>query len=331
MSRSTGRGAGGHPHDGPGSSRIRAGSGGGQLSRRGFLRSSVLAGAAAGAPSLITACGGTQGSGDLLASLRDAGTIKVGFANEAPYGFRNSEGKLTGEAPEVARKVLNRLGIPELEGVLTDFGSLIPGLRARNYDLVAAGMAITPERCQQIIFSDPDYRAAQALVVKKGNPLGLSNLDDIASTSQAGVAILQGGLVLEWAKASGIKESQITTLADTQGLLGALQSGRVDAFTLTAPSAAWLVKTANDPQIEMTEPFVPVVENEEKSSFGAYGFRPGSRSFRDAFNRELNKMQQDGEIYPLVKEFGFDKESIDAAKDKTADGLCGDSGSQTPQ
>lgn len=324
MSRSTGKGAGGDPLHHLGGSHIRGATGGRQLSRRGFLRGSVLAGAAAGAPSLVTACGGAEdSSGDLLASLRDAGSIKVGFANEAPYGFRNSDGDLTGEAPEVAREVLNRLGIPKLEGVLTDFGSLIPGLRARNYDIVAAGMAVTPERCQQVIFSDPDYRAAQVLVVKKGNPQGLSNLDSIASTPEAEVAILQGGLVLEWARASGIQESQITTLSDTQSLLGALQSSRVDAFTLTAPSAAWLVKTANDPQLEMVDPFVPVVDGEEQASYGAYGFRPGNDTFRDAFNSELSKMQRNGEVFPIVKDYGFDQESIDAAKDKTADGLCG--------
>ena len=40
------------------------------------------------------------------------GYIRVGFANEAPFGFATPDGKLTGEAPEVAKAVLAKMGIP---------------------------------------------------------------------------------------------------------------------------------------------------------------------------------------------------------------------------
>ena len=47
------------------------------------------------------------------------GYIRVGFANEAPYGFATPDGTLTGESPEVVKAVLNKMGIAEVDGVLT--------------------------------------------------------------------------------------------------------------------------------------------------------------------------------------------------------------------
>src|SRR3546814_5140271 len=89
-----------------------------------------------------------------LEKAREAGFIRIGFANEAPYGFATPDGKLTGEAPEVAKAVLKKMGINEVDGVLTEFGSLIPGLKAGRFDIIAAGMFITPARCNEVAFSE---------------------------------------------------------------------------------------------------------------------------------------------------------------------------------
>jgi polar amino acid transport system substrate-binding protein len=103
---------------------------------------------------------------------RRQGYIRVGFANEAPYGYATPDGKLTGESPEVVKAVLAKIGIPQVDGVLTEFGSLIPGLLAGRFDLIAAGMFITPKRCAQVQFSEPTYGIGQAFLVKKGDPRG---------------------------------------------------------------------------------------------------------------------------------------------------------------
>src|SRR5690606_3307861 len=105
--------------------------------------------------------GGTAFAQSTLETARENGYIRVGFANEAPYGYATPSGELTGEAPEVAKAILARMGIEEVDGVLTEFGSLIPGLRAGRFDIIAAGMFITPERCQQVQFSEPSYGIGQ--------------------------------------------------------------------------------------------------------------------------------------------------------------------------
>src|SRR2546423_10897163 len=65
-----------------------------------------------------------------LERAKREGYLRVGFANEAPYGYATPEGVLTGEAPEIAKIVLKQIGIERIDGVLTPFRSLIPGLKA---------------------------------------------------------------------------------------------------------------------------------------------------------------------------------------------------------
>ena len=85
-----------------------------------------------------------------LARIQREGVVRVGFANENPYAFAQPDGTLSGEAVEVARAVFEQMGIEEMEGVLTEFGSLIPGLQAGRFDVITAGMYVNPGRCEQV-------------------------------------------------------------------------------------------------------------------------------------------------------------------------------------
>src|ERR1044071_8429767 len=93
-----------------------------------------------------------------LEKARREGYLRVGFANEAPYGYATPDGKLTGESPEVVKAILAKIGLAQTDGVLTEFGSLIPGLEAGRFDIIAAGMFITPKRCAPVPFPAPPYR-----------------------------------------------------------------------------------------------------------------------------------------------------------------------------
>src|SRR5262247_4556589 len=129
-----------------------------------------------------------------LEKAKSQGYIRVGFANEAPYGYATPDGKLTGEAPEVAKAVLAKIGIPQVDGVLTEFGSLIPGLKAGRFDIIAAGMFINPKRCAEIAFSEPSYGIGQAMLVKKGNPKNIKDYTTFASNGDLKLAVMAGAV-----------------------------------------------------------------------------------------------------------------------------------------
>ncbi|MFF5970150.1 ectoine/hydroxyectoine ABC transporter substrate-binding protein EhuB [Streptomyces sp. NPDC012769] len=293
------------------------------LDRRGFL---ALA-PAIGVAGLLTGCSRTEaGTGapkedkDLLAKLRGQGFVRVGFAGEAPYGFQDGD-ELAGEAPTLHREVFSALGVPELRPTLTEFGALIPGLLAGRFDVVSAGMSITPERCGKVIFSEPEFISPTALMVRKGNPKGLSDLVSCAREG-ATVGVLTAAVEASYAKAAGVPEGSVKTLAKQQDGLDALLAGRIDAFALTGISLRWLARTNSGAAVEVGTPFVPEIDGVKQWSAGGAVFRPGARSLRDAFDRELAKITGDpGRYVDLIGRYGFTAREVPPRSLRTAD-LC---------
>lgn len=301
------------------------GEGGGTVSDDGEVVTEGATGAATGSATDSGAAatdGGGGGGGDTLAELQESGSITVGIANEVPYGYEDENGDATGEAPEVAKAVLGEMGIGEVNAEVVDFGALISGLQAGQFDMIAAGMYINEERAQQILFSDPDYCIGESLAVPEGNPLGLSDFESVVDTPEATIAILSGAVEEGYAETAGVPSGQIELFGDVNAQYDALTSGRVDAVTGTSLT----IKTQIDSRdgLEMTESFFPLDENgEEILGCGGFGFRNDDQEFRDAFNDQLNQMQDDGELLPIITEFGFAEEDVERAQDLTVEDLAG--------
>jgi polar amino acid transport system substrate-binding protein len=293
------------------------------VNRREFLRLAGLTGVAAVlGPGLLEACGGSSGGESTLDKAKKAGYIRVGFANEAPYGFADASGKLSGEAPTVAREIMKGLGVSNLEGVLTEFGALIPGLLANRFDMIAAGMFITPQRCQQILFSNPDYVATEALAVRSGNPENITDYASIAKNSRVIVGAESGAVEGGWLQDSGVPMSRIQLLPNGPTGMQALSSGRIQAFALTSISLQYLIKTGGYSGLQVTEPFIPVIKGKKQASAGGYGFRKSEGPLVSAFNSKLAELQKSGKLQQLVEPFGFTGQTVTAASDLTSQQAC---------
>lgn len=145
-----------------------------------------------------------------LEKAKRQGYITVGFANEAPYAYATPDGKLTGEAVEVSRTILKKLGINEMNGVLTEFGSLIPGLNANRFDIITAEMWINAARAQQVSFANPDYQIGEGIAVKAGNPMNLHSYKDIEANSKVKVGAMSGSAEIKELTGSGVAETRDT-------------------------------------------------------------------------------------------------------------------------
>lgn len=264
---------------------------------------------------------GATGAASTLERARQQGYIRIGFANEAPYGFADETGEVTGEAPEVAKAIFAELGIPEVQGNVTTFSALIPGLVAGRFDVIAAGMFINPDRCAQILFSDPDYCIPQAFAVQAGNPMGLNSYEDIAD-SDATLGVLSGGVEEGYALALGVPDNRITRFDEAPSLAEGLQAGRVDAIAATSLSIRAQLDRLNDSNLEMTAGFTPEIDGQPQHGCGGFGFRRDDQELRDAFNDVLVGMKQNNEIVAITEEFGFGETEVGAATDVTAEDLC---------
>lgn len=290
-------------------------------SRRDFLRTAVLLSAAV--PLGAAGCATTdpeeeRAGGGTLEKAKAAGSITVGFANEAPYGYTDESGKLTGEAPELARVIFKNLGIDEIKGVQVDFGGLIGGLNAKRFDAIAAGMFITPERCGSAAFANPEYVAKSALMVKEGNPKGLTDGKTLAAEG-AKVGVLTGAVEQGYAESLGVKDVQ--TFPDQASAFSGLKSGRIDAIWLTRISLADLLSKHEGEGFEVTEAFTPVVDGKEQFGAGAFAFRKADADLLNAWNQELGKLKEQNKLLPILQPFGFTEAEMPGADD-TADKFC---------
>ncbi|MGG1514571.1 ectoine/hydroxyectoine ABC transporter substrate-binding protein EhuB [Paenibacillus oryzisoli] len=256
-----------------------------------------------------------------LEKAKKQGFITVGFANENPYAYATPDGKLTGEAVEVARVILKNLGINEMNGVLTEFGSLIPGLKAKRFDIITAGMFVNPERSKEVAFANPEYSIGEAIAVKKGNPQNLHSYADIASNKKSKIAVMVGAIENDYLLKSGVAKDQIVTVPDQPSAISALQAGRVDAVTMTGPSLQAMLVSSKDDQIERVTDFKqPEIDGKSVKGYGAAAFRKEDTSFKEAFNEELDKLRKSGQLLEILKPFGFTEQELPG--EMTADQLA---------
>ena len=244
----------------------------------------------------------TASAQDALERAREAGYIRVGFANEAPFGYATPDGKLTGEAPEVAKAILAKMGIEQVDGVLTEFGSLIPGLKAGRFDIIAAGMFINPQRCEQVQFSEPSYGIGQAFLVAEGNPKSIVDYSTIAGNKELKLAVMAGAVEAGYAEKAGVTQDQLVILPDQASLVSAVKAGRADAAALTALSIAQMAE--NNEGVESTKPFAEVA-GESVMGHGGFAFRPEDKALYEEFNKQLKEFIGTPEHIALVTPLGF--------------------------
>lgn len=294
----------------------------GSWARRDFLRRAGVAGLAiVAAPTALAACSTVSSApGSTLDAAKSAGTIKVGIANEAPYGFTDPSGKVTGESVEVARAVLKALGINDVQATTVEFGSLIPALNAKQFDMVTAGMFINPDRCANAAFSDPDYTAPTAFLVPTGNPKGVTSFEDVKAKGLK-LAVLSGAVEQGYAQKSGVPDSQIQVVDTQNTMLQAVTAGRADAGALTNISLNDVKSKNAGAAVEVTSGFFPTIDGKKTVSAGAFVFRKGDDALVTAFNAELKKLHDSGEWLRIAEPFGFSKDNV-PGPEVTTQSLC---------
>lgn len=277
----------------------------GSIHGRWGRRASVGLALGATAALVMSSVGVAQEEETTLERIQREGIVRVGFSNEAPFAFASAEG-VTGEAPEILRAALAGAGVEQLEGVLTEFSSLIPGLVAGRFDVIGAGMFVRPSRCEQVDFGDPEYELGEGLAVAAGNPLGLGKLQDFIDTG-AKLGAITGGAEVEYADIAGIPKDQQVIFPDGPTAIAGLQAGQVDAVMLTTLSISDLVAKSGDPNIEFVEMTEQPVDADGNPAvgYGAMAFRKEDDDLRLLYNERLAELKASGELLEIWAPFGF--------------------------
>jgi polar amino acid transport system substrate-binding protein len=274
---------------------------------------------------VFAVCGGASYSANAegaLDRLRKAGFARVGFVQEVPFGYATPDGDLVGSEVDVVREVLKRIGVPEMQGTLTKFDSLIPGLQANRFD-VAVSMFIRPKRCEVVFFTQPHETAVDGMVVQKGNPLNIHSMEQFAKSKNLRLGLGAGEITLEWADKLGIPKEQISIFPDQTAAWAGITAKRVDALILSSLAVGTLF--LNDPKanLERVSDFKnPVIDGKRPINYVGIPFRKEDSDLRDAFNDALQAMVKDKSILTVIGKYGYTEADLPPADTPPLEQIC---------
>jgi len=175
---------------------------------------------------------------DVLDTILERGTIRVGVAEFVPWTLKNQDGELIGYEIDVARKVASDIGVTADFKVYV-WEDIIPALQKGEIDMIAGGMAITPARALQLNFSRPVAMSGVGIathIKKTAYVASLKELDDpdivittVKDTFAANTATTM------------FPKANIKVFADRGAAEKAILEGRAHAYLASLPEVQFLV------------------------------------------------------------------------------------------
>jgi len=185
-------------------------------------------------------------------------------------------------------------------------GRTDPGLLAGRFDVIAAGMYVTPARARQVLFTDPHYQLGDTLLVARGNPKKLHSYADIAARKDVKLAIMAGTTQYRYARDAGIDDSQIMQVPTTIAQLQAVRTRRADAAVGTQLTMKGLAAKGG----KRVQAIADFKDDPSHIGYGALAFRKEDRDLRDAVNDVLKDWIGSDEHLRTVAPFGFDRSNL---------------------
>ena len=241
---------------------------------------------------------------DLSGLTGENGTVRVvTTSTDMPWSYIKDEKNVGYDIDLAARFCRERGYALELGDV--DFAGRIPALQSGRYDFTT-DMNVTPEREEQVLFSNPTAHGGIVLAVlasdlitpASGESDGIhQSLDELAG-KRIGVVT---GTIHDSLVQRRLPSAQIVYFTDTSNLLTALKSGKIDAFVWPKSGAifmhyedgdiTWLDEHLLDADLGFIFP-----KTEE------------GRALNEGFSEYIHELRTSGELVTLVEKwFGADE------------------------
>jgi len=257
-----------------------------EFRRRGFL---ALAGAAA--------IGATASAAeDVLAKVKSAGTLRVGTETQfAPFDFLEN-GKATGLNYDLFAELGHDMGV-KIEWVALPWESVLPGLDAGKFEMVAGPATITKARMERYRFTPPIAEATCGILKKAGDGSINKPADIAGKVVGSGKATSQLEQLRRYA-ATLSPQPQIREYVDFGQAYADLAAGRIVAVGNSLPNIAYVAAQRPAPF-----PLVPATFG-DKSYFGYIGRKdPDYAGLMDAVDAVILKMKSDGRLAKLQQKW----------------------------
>ncbi len=193
--------------------------------------------------SVVAVAGCTR---DVLASVTKKGVIRVGTsADYPPFEFVDDQGNYAGFDVDLMEAIAGRLGVA-VEWHDMDFNLLLAALKKRRIDAVIACMDATEERAKEALFTIPYLVAPDAILVKKGSTLVITDL--VTDLPGLKVGVQTGTVHYDWIKDNLIDpglmpETNLSQYPRADMAVLDLVAGRLDCVFMDESAAIGFTQT----------------------------------------------------------------------------------------
>lgn len=222
-------------------------------------------------------------SPDAAKTAATGGVLRIGTEGAyAPFNYTNADGTLGGFDVDIANAICADMKVT-CEITAQDWDGIIPGLKAGKYDAIVAAMSVTPEREQQVSFTEPYFSNTLVFLAKKDSSFDPSNSDDINAHS---IAAQRSTISSQWLEK--VYPNADMKLYDTlSNAFLDLGSNRVDAMVSDKlPALEWLGSTSGS-QYALKGQEIDINDN------FAIAVRPGD-ALQAKINKSLVNIKADG-------------------------------------
>jgi ABC-type amino acid transport substrate-binding protein len=229
-----------------------------------------------------------------------------------PWVYKNDDGTYGGMEYEMMQYVIAKMGIPKFEYVATEWDSLIPGLKAKRWDIIWSGMTVTEERRQGagIEFTRPYYFESDRVAVKEDSPYKTpADLKGkILATTVGTVEEMQAKTMVKNGNGAEIK-----SFDDFSAPFLALQNGQVDAVIVDNTTFGEQkkvtpnIRVIGDPMSLAANPDWQSKQDAAGYKFGGdgIGVRKEDTALLAALNKALDDMDAEGVRQKILEKYGL--------------------------
>ncbi|HIU63420.1 MAG TPA: basic amino acid ABC transporter substrate-binding protein [Candidatus Avacidaminococcus intestinavium] len=232
---------------------------------------------------LVAGCGGEK-------KATEQPVLRVGMEPTfAPFEFQKEGSKeYDGFDMDLARAIGKQLNM-KVEIVSMGFDGLIPALNAGSIDAIASGMTITPERSENVTFSEPYYKSGLTVMVREDEK-EIQGIEDLKGKKIAVQIGTTGAMEAHKIEGATVVEFNANTEAALE-----LKNGGVSAVVNDLPVVAYFLEQGGGK--EYAKMVGHVVTSEE------YGIavKKGNDKLVGELNKALAELKKNGEYDKIYK------------------------------
>ena len=210
-----------------------------------------------------------------------------------PYEYVEG-GNVVGIDADIAAAIADKLGL-ELQIEDMEFDSIIEAVKSGKADIGLAGMTVTPDRQEEVDFTETYATGVQVVIVTEDSPI--TSVDDLFAEGNNYIIGVQrnttGDLYTTW----DLEDEGLATIdrySKGTDAVQALKTGKVDCVVIDNEPAKAFVSEVEG---------LKILDTAYAEEDYAIGVAKGNTAMLDAINGALEELKNDGTLQAIIDKY----------------------------